>query len=160
MTIFLISVYFFLASSILCSVLRHHSECFVYNHWHHSCFARLDNLLSFVFCRHTVGDTKVPFCLQSCVKPLKYAVAVHDHGTEYVHSFIGKEPSGLRFNKLFLNDDGETLKEFSLSSLLLPYEEFISSYKLFFLLQVLQWRPDDVTMIMECVQCGVNIGLW
>ncbi|CAJ1078721.1 glutaminase kidney isoform%2C mitochondrial isoform X1 [Xyrichtys novacula] len=55
--------------------------------------------------RHTVGDTKVPFCLQSCVKPLKYAVAVHDYGTEYVHSFIGKEPSGLRFNKLFLNDD-------------------------------------------------------
>ncbi|XP_008293295.1 glutaminase kidney isoform, mitochondrial isoform X2 [Stegastes partitus] len=55
--------------------------------------------------RHTVGDTKVPFCLQSCVKPLKYAIAVHDHGTEYVHSFIGKEPSGLRFNKLFLNDE-------------------------------------------------------
>uniref|UniRef100_A0A8C6MGP1 glutaminase n=1 Tax=Nothobranchius furzeri TaxID=105023 RepID=A0A8C6MGP1_NOTFU len=57
--------------------------------------------------RHTVGDTKVPFCLQSCIKPLKYAVAVHDHATEYVHSFIGKEPSGLRFNKLFLNDEGE-----------------------------------------------------
>uniref|UniRef100_A0AAR2LH48 glutaminase n=1 Tax=Pygocentrus nattereri TaxID=42514 RepID=A0AAR2LH48_PYGNA len=55
--------------------------------------------------RHTVGDTKVPFCLQSCVKPLKYAIAVHDHGTEYVHRFIGKEPSGLRFNKLFLNDE-------------------------------------------------------
>ncbi|GAA6067676.1 glutaminase kidney isoform, mitochondrial-like isoform X1, partial [Tachysurus ichikawai] len=55
--------------------------------------------------RHTVGDTKVPFCLQSCVKPLKYAIAVHDHGTEYVHHFIGKEPSGLRFNKLFLNDE-------------------------------------------------------
>ncbi|KAK5608559.1 hypothetical protein CRENBAI_023676 [Crenichthys baileyi] len=55
--------------------------------------------------RHTVGDTKVPFCLQSCVKPLKYAVAVNDHGTAYVHSFIGKEPSGLRFNKLFLNED-------------------------------------------------------
>uniref|UniRef100_A0A3P8V343 glutaminase n=1 Tax=Cynoglossus semilaevis TaxID=244447 RepID=A0A3P8V343_CYNSE len=55
--------------------------------------------------RHTVGDTKVPFCLQSCVKPLKYAVAVHDHSTEYVHRFIGKEPSGLRFNKLFLNED-------------------------------------------------------
>uniref|UniRef100_A0A673LS13 glutaminase n=1 Tax=Sinocyclocheilus rhinocerous TaxID=307959 RepID=A0A673LS13_9TELE len=55
--------------------------------------------------RYTAGDTKVPFCLQSCVKPLKYAVAVHDHGTEYVHRFIGKEPSGLRFNKLFLNED-------------------------------------------------------
>ncbi|KAM9803112.1 glutaminase kidney isoform, mitochondrial isoform X2 [Syngnathus typhle] len=55
--------------------------------------------------RHTVGDTKVPFCLQSCVKPLKYAVAVNDYGTEYVHSFLGKEPSGLRFNKLFLDED-------------------------------------------------------
>ncbi|XP_023819984.1 glutaminase kidney isoform, mitochondrial isoform X4 [Oryzias latipes] len=55
--------------------------------------------------RHTVGDTKVPFCLQSCVKPLKYAIAVHDHGTDYVHRFIGKEPSGLRFNKLFLNEE-------------------------------------------------------
>uniref|UniRef100_A0A674BPB9 glutaminase n=1 Tax=Salmo trutta TaxID=8032 RepID=A0A674BPB9_SALTR len=55
--------------------------------------------------RHTAGDTKVPFCLQSCVKPLKYAIAVHDHGTEYVHRFIGKEPSGLRFNKLFLNEE-------------------------------------------------------
>uniref|UniRef100_A0A8C4I2V2 glutaminase n=1 Tax=Dicentrarchus labrax TaxID=13489 RepID=A0A8C4I2V2_DICLA len=65
--------------------------------------------------RHTVGDTKVPFCLQSCVKPLKYAVAVHDYSTEYVHSFIGKEPSGLRFNKLFLNDDGEPF--FFISSL-------------------------------------------
>ncbi|XP_076159630.1 glutaminase kidney isoform, mitochondrial-like isoform X4 [Alosa pseudoharengus] len=55
--------------------------------------------------RFTTGDTKVPFCLQSCVKPLKYAIAVHDHGTEYVHRFIGKEPSGLRFNKLFLNEE-------------------------------------------------------
>lgn len=61
----------------------------------------------FFFCRHTIGDSKVPFCLQSCVKPLKYAIAVNDHGTEYVHSFIGKEPSGLRFNKLFLNEEGE-----------------------------------------------------
>ncbi|XP_054826503.1 glutaminase kidney isoform, mitochondrial isoform X4 [Eublepharis macularius] len=55
--------------------------------------------------RHSIGDTKVPFCLQSCVKPLKYAVAVNDLGTEYVHRYVGKEPSGLRFNKLFLNED-------------------------------------------------------
>ena len=64
-----------------------------------------------------MGDTKVPFCLQSCVKPLKYAVAVHDHGTEYVHSFIGKEPSGLRFNKLFLDEDGEI----SVSAIFFPH---------------------------------------
>lgn len=62
---------------------------------------------SCVFPRHSVGDTKVPFCLQSCVKPLKYAIAVNDLGTEYVHRYVGKEPSGLRFNKLFLNEDGK-----------------------------------------------------
>uniref|UniRef100_UPI0037E8F2AC glutaminase kidney isoform, mitochondrial-like isoform X2 n=1 Tax=Semicossyphus pulcher TaxID=241346 RepID=UPI0037E8F2AC len=55
--------------------------------------------------RHSVGDTKVPFCLQSCVKPLEYAIAVHEFGTEHVHNFVGKEPSGFKFNKLSLNDD-------------------------------------------------------
>lgn len=65
------------------------------------------NLFICVFPRHSVGDTKVPFCLQSCVKPLKYAIAVNDLGTEYVHRYVGKEPSGLRFNKLFLNEDGK-----------------------------------------------------
>uniref|UniRef100_A0AAQ4QKM2 glutaminase n=1 Tax=Gasterosteus aculeatus aculeatus TaxID=481459 RepID=A0AAQ4QKM2_GASAC len=55
--------------------------------------------------RHSVGDTKVPFCLQSCVKPLEYAVAVHECGSEHVHRFVGKEPSGFKFNKLSLNDE-------------------------------------------------------
>uniref|UniRef100_H3D4X1 glutaminase n=1 Tax=Tetraodon nigroviridis TaxID=99883 RepID=H3D4X1_TETNG len=54
--------------------------------------------------RHSAGDTKVPFCLQSCVKPLAYAVALHHLGTERTHQFVGKEPSGFRFNKLSLND--------------------------------------------------------
>ncbi|XP_044144282.1 glutaminase liver isoform, mitochondrial [Bufo gargarizans] len=53
--------------------------------------------------RYSLGDTDVPLCLQSCVKPLKYAIAVNDLGTDYVHQFVGKEPSGLRFNKLSLN---------------------------------------------------------
>lgn len=56
--------------------------------------------------RHSAGDTKVPFCLQSCVKPLEYAIAVHEHGTEHVHQFVGKEPSGLKFNMLSLDDEG------------------------------------------------------
>ncbi|XP_062842949.1 glutaminase 2b isoform X2 [Trichomycterus rosablanca] len=55
--------------------------------------------------RHSAGDTKTPFCLQSCVKPLEYAITVHAHGTEHVHSFVGKEPSGLKFNKLSLDED-------------------------------------------------------
>ncbi|KAK6471060.1 glutaminase kidney isoform [Huso huso] len=55
--------------------------------------------------RHSVGDTRLPFCLQSCVKPLEYAIAIHESGTERVHRYVGKEPSGLKFNKLFLNDE-------------------------------------------------------
>ncbi|CAB1336236.1 unnamed protein product [Coregonus sp. 'balchen'] len=51
------------------------------------------------------GDTKVPFCLQSCVKPLEYAIAVHEIGTEHVHRYVGKEPSGLKFNQLSLNEE-------------------------------------------------------
>uniref|UniRef100_A0AAY4CIG3 glutaminase n=1 Tax=Denticeps clupeoides TaxID=299321 RepID=A0AAY4CIG3_9TELE len=55
--------------------------------------------------RYSVGDTTVPFCLQSCVKPLEYAIAVHEAGSEAVHRYVGKEPSGLKFNKLSLNED-------------------------------------------------------
>ncbi|XP_005801845.1 glutaminase kidney isoform, mitochondrial [Xiphophorus maculatus] len=55
--------------------------------------------------RYSVGDTKIPFCLQSCVKPLEYAISVHEHGTEHVHRFVGKEPSGFKFNKLSLNEE-------------------------------------------------------
>uniref|UniRef100_A0A2K6TJY6 glutaminase n=1 Tax=Saimiri boliviensis boliviensis TaxID=39432 RepID=A0A2K6TJY6_SAIBB len=56
--------------------------------------------------RHSVGHTKIPFCLQSCVKPLTYAISISTLGTDYVHKFVGKEPSGLRYNKLSLNEDG------------------------------------------------------
>ena len=59
------------------------------------------------WCRHSVGDTKVPFCLQSCIKPLEYAIAIHELGSQYVHRYVDKEPSGLKFNKLSLNDEGE-----------------------------------------------------
>uniref|UniRef100_A0A8C2HG49 glutaminase n=1 Tax=Cyprinus carpio TaxID=7962 RepID=A0A8C2HG49_CYPCA len=82
--------------------------------------------------RHTVGDTKVPFCLQSCVKPLKYAIAVHDHGTEYVHQFIGKEPSGLRFNKLFLNEDGKDYNH------QLQHDSVVFEFDFPFLISILQ----------------------
>nr|CBN80788.1 Glutaminase kidney isoform, mitochondrial [Dicentrarchus labrax] len=55
--------------------------------------------------RHSVGDTKQPFCLQSCVKPLQYAIAVHEAGTEKVHRYVGMEPSGFKFNMLSLDDE-------------------------------------------------------
>ncbi|CAI9538201.1 unnamed protein product [Staurois parvus] len=57
--------------------------------------------------RYSVGDTNIPLCLQSCVKPLKYAIAVNDLGTNYIHQHVDKEPSGHRFNKLSLNQQGK-----------------------------------------------------
>ncbi|CAI5765307.1 glutaminase liver isoform, mitochondrial isoform X1 [Podarcis lilfordi] len=56
--------------------------------------------------RYSMGHTKTQFCLQSCVKPLKYAVAVSELGTDRVHQYVGKEPSGLRYDKLSLNEEG------------------------------------------------------
>lgn len=64
------------------------------------------NLFLLSLSRHSVGDTKQPFCLQSCVKPLQYAIAVHEAGTENVHRYVGKEPSGLKFNMLSLDEEG------------------------------------------------------
>nr|XP_060620054.1 glutaminase liver isoform, mitochondrial isoform X2 [Anolis sagrei ordinatus] len=56
--------------------------------------------------RHSMGHTKTPFCLQSCVKPLKYAIAVNELGTKPVHQYVGKEPSGRRYDTLSLNEEG------------------------------------------------------
>ncbi|XP_077780036.1 glutaminase liver isoform, mitochondrial isoform X2 [Podarcis muralis] len=56
--------------------------------------------------RYSMGHTKTQFCLQSCVKPLKYAVAVSELGTDRVHQYVGKEPSGLRYDTLSLNEEG------------------------------------------------------
>ena len=56
--------------------------------------------------RFDIGDTDVDFSIQSCVKPLMYAVAVEDLGLERVHKHVGIEPSGLAFNEVSLNEDG------------------------------------------------------
>ena len=58
-------------------------------------------------CRYNVGDFEEHFTLQSCVKPELYAMAVEENGSENVHANIGKEPSGGKFNKLFLNEECE-----------------------------------------------------
>uniref|UniRef100_A0A7M4EYQ3 glutaminase n=1 Tax=Crocodylus porosus TaxID=8502 RepID=A0A7M4EYQ3_CROPO len=81
--------------------------------------------------RHSVGDTKVPFCLQSCVKPLKYAISVNDLGTEYVHRYVGKEPSGLRFNKLFLNEDGNLVMNLKIVNSCTFYQIFLFNIGMF-----------------------------
>ncbi|MHA6287952.1 glutaminase A [Maricaulis sp. CAU 1757] len=55
--------------------------------------------------RFELGDASQPFCLQSVVKPLNYALAVGLNGSNFVHQHVGREPSGRRFNELALDPD-------------------------------------------------------
>ena len=53
--------------------------------------------------RFSIGDSKVPFCLQSSSKPLNYAIALNDLTPHEVHQHVGQEPSGRSFNELSLD---------------------------------------------------------
>ncbi|XP_011152814.1 glutaminase kidney isoform, mitochondrial isoform X3 [Harpegnathos saltator] len=53
--------------------------------------------------RFSIGDTSIPFTLQSCSKPLTYAIALDSLGQEVVHQYVGQEPSGRNFNELVLD---------------------------------------------------------
>ncbi|XP_067008657.2 glutaminase liver isoform, mitochondrial isoform X1 [Anabrus simplex] len=53
--------------------------------------------------RFSIGDVNVPFTLQSCSKPLTYAIALEQLGADVVHQYIGQEPSGRNFNELVLD---------------------------------------------------------
>lgn len=53
--------------------------------------------------RFSFGDSKVPFCFQSVSKAFNYAIAATDLDSEYVHQFVGHEPSGRLFNEICLD---------------------------------------------------------
>ncbi|EDW47613.1 glutaminase liver isoform, mitochondrial isoform X4 [Drosophila sechellia] len=55
--------------------------------------------------RFSIGDVDVPFTLQSCSKPLTYAIALEKLGPKVVHSYVGQEPSGRNFNELVLDQN-------------------------------------------------------
>ena len=54
---------------------------------------------------YEVGDTRVPFTIQSMSKPFVFALALDTLGAERVESVIGVEPSGDPFNSIRLNAD-------------------------------------------------------
>ncbi|MEU0360385.1 glutaminase A [Streptomyces cyaneofuscatus] len=56
--------------------------------------------------RFSIGDTSTPFCVQSVCKPINYCLTLEEHGADYVHRHVGREPSGRGFNELTLNRDG------------------------------------------------------
>lgn len=63
-----------------------------------SLFANYDNSIG-----SFSGDVAVPFTLQSCSKPLTYAMALDTLGPDVVHKYVGTEPSGRNFNELVLD---------------------------------------------------------
>jgi glutaminase len=54
---------------------------------------------------YEVGDTQVPFTIQSMSKPFVFALALDTLGAARVESVIGVEPSGDPFNSIRLNAD-------------------------------------------------------
>jgi glutaminase len=64
---------------------------------------------------YSVGDTNTSFSVQSICKPINYCLIQMEHGEEMVHQYIGKEPSGHRFNILRLNKNN------------LPHNPFINA---------------------------------
>jgi glutaminase len=61
------------------------------------CLATVDGYV------YEVGDTRLPFCIQSISKPFTYGVALTDRGHEFVDSKIDVEPSGDAFNEISLH---------------------------------------------------------
>ncbi len=53
-----------------------------------------------------IGDADQKFTIQSASKPISYAIALEQCGDVKVHSHVGREPSGHRFNELTLNESG------------------------------------------------------
>ncbi len=52
---------------------------------------------------YEVGDTDVPFCIQSISKAFTYGLALSDHGKAVVDETIDMEPSGDAFNEISLH---------------------------------------------------------
>lgn len=56
--------------------------------------------------RYARGNTLENFTVQSTSKTISYCLALEELGTEVVHQHVGREPSGLGFNELTLNNKG------------------------------------------------------
>ncbi|CAJ0932298.1 unnamed protein product, partial [Mesorhabditis belari] len=53
------------------------------------------------------GDSKIPFCVQSVSKAFNYAIAASELGANFVHDYVGQEPSGRFFNEICLDPNGK-----------------------------------------------------
>jgi len=56
--------------------------------------------------RMSLGDDTYEFSVQSTVKPVLYGMALERYGEAEVHRYVGREPSGVEFNKVRLSKRG------------------------------------------------------
>eukprot|EP00026_Physarum_polycephalum_P006086 Phypoly_transcript_06127.p1 GENE.Phypoly_transcript_06127~~Phypoly_transcript_06127.p1 ORF type:complete len:593 (+),score=95.33 Phypoly_transcript_06127:77-1780(+) len=50
-----------------------------------------------------LGNFDIGFSIQSCGKPLQYALCAEEIGIDKIHEYVGQEPSGVAFNAFTLN---------------------------------------------------------
>ncbi len=55
--------------------------------------------------RYNQGDSRTNFSIQSICKTINYCLALEEHGEDYVHKHVGREPSGRRFNEISFNEE-------------------------------------------------------
>lgn len=55
---------------------------------------------------YEIGDTRIPFTIQSISKPFVYGLALEDCGIDKILERIGVEPSGEAFNSISLRGEG------------------------------------------------------
>jgi glutaminase len=70
--------------------------------------------------RFSIGDSSVPFCVQSTSKPITYCLALEINGEEKVHQHVGREPSGRNFNDRCLMQRGAGKKS-------IPHNPYINA---------------------------------
>lgn len=56
--------------------------------------------------RFSIGDMDDHFVVQSICKTINYCIGLEEHGEDFFHSYVGREPSGHGFNELKLNAKG------------------------------------------------------
>ena len=52
------------------------------------------------------GEFNEWFCVQSCSMVVTYGIALENHGEDFVHEHVDREPSGQAFNSITLTPDG------------------------------------------------------
>ena len=57
--------------------------------------------------RFSIGDVHDKFTVQSTSKPITYSLTLEELGTDEVHKYQGREPSGRMFNEIVLDHNSK-----------------------------------------------------